>query len=63
MSQLTEVHSRGCETTSEEMTIGASPIAARIRDADGRVVAALGVVTSSRRRGLSMLIPAVQLAA
>jgi DNA-binding IclR family transcriptional regulator len=63
MRQLAEIRSRGYATTSEEMTIGASSIAAPIRGADGRVVAALGLVTSSQHRGLNRLIPAVQLAA
>ncbi len=63
MRQLSEIRNRGYATTSEEMTIGASSIAAPIRDADQRVIAALGLVTSSRHRALHRLIPAVQLAA
>jgi DNA-binding IclR family transcriptional regulator len=61
--QLTEIRQRGYATTSEEMTIGASSIAAPIIDATGQVVAALGLVTSSHHRDLSRLAPAVQLAA
>ena len=61
--QLAEVRSRGYATTSEEMTIGACWIAAPIRAADGHVIAALGVVTSSRHGVLNRLIPAVLLAA
>jgi DNA-binding IclR family transcriptional regulator len=45
------------------MTLGASSIGAPICDADGRVRAALGLVTSSHRRDLSRLAPAVQVAA
>jgi DNA-binding IclR family transcriptional regulator len=63
MRQLSEIRNRGYATTSEEMTIGASSIAAPIRDADQRVIAALGLVTSSQHRALHRLIPAVQLAA
>ena len=62
MRQPAEVRSRGYPTTSEEMTIGACSIAAPIRAADAHVIAALGVVTSSRHRGLNRLIPAVLLA-
>ena len=61
--QLADVRTRGYATTSEEMTIGASSIAAPIRDKDQHVIAALGLVTSSNYRGLNRLIPAVQLAA
>ena len=43
--------------------MGASSIGAPICDADGRVRAALGLVTSSHRRDLSRLAPAVQMAA
>lgn len=63
LRQLAEVRERGYATTSEEMTIGASSIAAPIVDAQGRVVAALGLVTNSHRRELSRLAPAVQLGA
>jgi len=63
LKQLAEVRTRGYATTSEEMTLGASSIAAPIRDKDGRVIAALGLVTSSHRRELIRLAPAVQLAA
>jgi DNA-binding IclR family transcriptional regulator len=63
LRQLAEIRSRGYATTSEEMTIGASSIAAPIRDTDQRVIAALGLVTSSSYRGLNRLVPAVQLAA
>lgn len=62
LRQLTEVRKRGYATTSEEMTLGASSIAAPVNDEHGRVVAALGLVTNSHRE-LSRLSPAVQLAA
>jgi DNA-binding IclR family transcriptional regulator len=45
------------------MTLGASSIGAPICDEQGRVRAALGLVTSSQRRDLSRLAPAVQVAA
>ena len=63
LRQLAEVRQRGYATTSEEMTIGTSSIAAPVTDDRGRVVAALGVVTNIHRRGLNRLAPAVQLAA
>lgn len=61
--QLNEIRRRGYATTSDEMTVGASSIAAPITDARGRVLAALGLVTSSHHRGLGRLAPTVQLAA
>jgi DNA-binding IclR family transcriptional regulator len=63
LRQLAEVRQRGYATTSEEMTIGASSIAAPITNRAGEVTAALGLVTSSHRRDLGRLAPAVQLAA
>lgn len=63
LRQLAEIRSRGYATTSEEMTMGASSIAAPITDAGGRVIAALGLVTNSQHRGLGRLAPAVQLCA
>src|SRR6476469_7873531 len=63
LRQLADVRRRGFATTSEEMTLGASSIGAPICDPDGRVRAALGLVTSSHRRDLSRLAPAVQVAA
>jgi DNA-binding IclR family transcriptional regulator len=63
LRQLADTRRRGFATTSEEMTMGASSIGAPICDTDGRVRAALGLVTSSHRRDLSRLAPAVQVAA
>src|SRR6476646_9846895 len=63
LRQLADTKRRGFATTSEEMTMGASSIGPPICDADGRVRAALGLVTSSHRRDLSRLAPAVQMAA
>jgi len=63
LRQLADARRRGFATTSEEMTLGASSIGAPICDADGRVRDALGLVTSSHRRDLNRLAPAVQLAA
>lgn len=63
LRQLADVRQRGYATTSEEMTIGASSIAAPITDEQGLVVAALGLVTNSHHRELSRLAPAVQLGA
>ncbi len=63
LRQLAEVRSRGYATTSEEMTLGASSIAAPVCDEQDRVIAALGLVTSSSHRQLHRLAPAVQVAA
>jgi DNA-binding IclR family transcriptional regulator len=63
LRQFAEIRERGYATTSEEMTMGTSSIAAPITNRQGRVVAALGLVTTSHHRELSRLAPAVQLGA
>jgi DNA-binding IclR family transcriptional regulator len=60
--QLQQIRERGYATTHEEMTAGSSSLAVPVFDRDGRVVAALGLVTASTRRELIRLVPAVQLA-
>jgi len=60
--QLAEIRRRGWAETSEEMTIGTCSVAVPVLDSDQRVVAALGVVATSSRRGLAKLVPMLQLA-
>ncbi|MFP5020770.1 IclR family transcriptional regulator [Pseudonocardia phyllosphaerae] len=51
-AQLARVRRDGVATTSEEMTLGACSVAVPVRDAEGAVVAALGLVVGSlRHRG------------
>lgn len=47
--ELAEVRVRGWATAKEEMSLGSCSLAAPVRDHDGRVVAAVGIVVSSRR--------------
>lgn len=62
--ELNEVRTRGWAVTREEMTLGSCSLAAPIRHRDGRVVAAVGVVVSSRRgHEILRLMPAVETAA
>jgi DNA-binding IclR family transcriptional regulator len=49
--ELATVRERGWATTCEEMRLGSCSIAAPVRDRDGRVTAAVGVVLSNRRVG------------
>lgn len=60
---LAEVRERGWATTREEMTLGSCSLAAPVRDRDGRVTAAVGIVLSSHRAGdLERLVPPVRAA-
>jgi DNA-binding IclR family transcriptional regulator len=61
--QVAEVRRRGYAVTGEEMSLGAASVAVPVRDAEGQVVAALGVVAASSRRDLVRLVPALQVAA
>lgn len=61
--QLAEVRTRGYATTAQEMSLGTYSVAAPVVGADGHVTAALGVVTTTARRDLQRLAPAVQVAA
>jgi DNA-binding IclR family transcriptional regulator len=45
------------------MALGACSVAVPVREADGTVVAAVGVVVPSTRRDLVRLVPALQVAA
>jgi len=54
--ELQVVRSRGFAQTSEEMTLGNCSVAVPLRDADGAVVAALGLVARSVRADPSKLV-------
>lgn len=60
---LAEVHRDGYAVTREEMTLGSCSVAAPVRAADERVVAALSVVAHNRGADLRRLVPAVVTAA
>ena len=61
--ELAEVRRRGYATTAEEMSLRTSSVAAPVLSAEGTVVAAVGLVTTTARRDLQRLAPAVQVAA
>ncbi|MFC7724709.1 IclR family transcriptional regulator [Nocardioides sp. GCM10028917] len=61
--QLERVRRDGFATTREELTLGACSVAVPVRDADGDVVAALGVVVPSLRRDRERLVAALSVAA
>jgi DNA-binding IclR family transcriptional regulator len=61
--QLERVRRDGFATTQEEMTLGACSVAVPVRDGDGEVVAALGVVVPSLRRDRDRLVAALSVAA
>ncbi len=61
--ELGEVRRRGYARTVEEMTLGACSVAVPVRDVDGTVAAAVGVVVPSIRRDVVRLVPALQVAA
>lgn len=60
--ELAETRRRGYARTAEEMSLGTCSVAVPVRQ-DGVVVAALGVVASSRRRNLVQVAPTLQVAA
>ncbi len=60
--QLAEIRRRGWAETAQEMTMGTCSVAVAVFGQTGDVVAALGVVATSSRRGLTKLVPALQLA-
>ncbi len=62
-AQLARVRRDDFATTSEEMTLGACSVAVPVRDADGEVVAALGIVVASLKRDRSRLVAALRVAA
>ena len=61
--QLADVRRRGYAQTAEEMTLGTRSVAVPVVDADGAVLAALGLVVSSGRRDVARLVPALHVAA
>lgn len=61
--ELAEVRRRGYATTAEEMSLRTFSVAAPVMDVEGTVVAAIGLVTTTARRDLHRLAPAVQVAA
>lgn len=61
--ELRRVHRDGFAQTSEEMSLGACSVAVPIRTPDGRVVAALGLVVPSLKRGRPRLVSALRVAA
>lgn len=60
--ELNAVRRNGYARAVEEMTLGTFAIAVPVRDQLGDVIAALGVVTSTRRRDLERFVPALKLA-
>lgn len=60
--ELAEVRRRGYARTVEEMTLGTCSVAVPVAGPDGDVLAALGLVTTTRRDP-SRLAPALQVAA
>jgi len=60
---LDKICATGYCLSSEEMTDGASSVAAPVRGATGAVIAAISVVVPSGQRDLLTLVPAVRIAA
>jgi DNA-binding IclR family transcriptional regulator len=63
LRELAAIRRHGYARTAEEMSLGALSVAVPILDGDGGVVASLGLVTSSVRRDLGKLVPALRVAA
>lgn len=61
--ELAAVRRNGYARSQEEMTIGTVALAVPVTDAEGRVVAALGLVTRTVRTDLVRLLPGLQVAA
>lgn len=62
-AELTEIRRAGVAFTDQEMTVGSRSVAAPIRAAGGRVVAALSLTTRQRMSEVHRLAPAVRTAA
>jgi DNA-binding IclR family transcriptional regulator len=60
--ELAAVRANGYARAIEEMTLGTFAISVPVHDGAGLTVAALGLVTSTRRRDLEKFIPALRLA-
>ena len=63
VAELRQVQRLGFAQTNEEMSLGACSVAVPIRTADGRVVAALGIVVPRLKRDRARLVAALQVAA
>lgn len=63
LRELANVRRNGYAKSNEEMTLGTCALAVPIHSPSGNVVAALGLVTSSVRRDLIRLVPALVVAA
>jgi DNA-binding IclR family transcriptional regulator len=63
LDQLRRVRADGFATTGEEMSLGACSVAVPVRDGDGEVPAALGIVVPDLRRERARLVSALQVAA
>lgn len=61
--ELAAVRRRGWAHTREEMTLGSCSVAVPVLDADGTVLASLGIVVHSLRASLERLVPALRAAA
>jgi DNA-binding IclR family transcriptional regulator len=61
--ELANVRRHGYASTAEEMTLGTCSVAVPIREDEGQVVAALGLVTRTVRRDLAKFVPALNVAA
>lgn len=61
--ELALTHRRGWAHTYEEMTLGSCSVAVPVLDADGSVLASLGIVVHSLRANLEPLVPALRAAA
>lgn len=61
--ELATVRERGWARTHEEMTLGSCSVAVPVRDADGAVLAAIGVVGHSLGTAPQRLVPALLTAA
>jgi DNA-binding IclR family transcriptional regulator len=62
-AQLEKIRRDGYATTAEEMTLGACSIGVPVRDRDGEVVAAIGVVVPTLKRDRTRFLSALQVAA
>lgn len=60
---LADIRATGYCLSRDEMTDGASSVAAPVTDASGRVVAGLSVVVPSSTENLQLLVPAVRVTA
>ena len=63
LRQLAAVRRRGHALTTEEMSSGTTSVAVPVRDGEGRLLGALGVVASTTRREPVRLVPVLELAA